>query len=68
MQSSVRVWDVHALLVEFYSAQGNNQLAYQLIEKMRERNIVLSYYLEQKLVCVGVGGTGRAAEGACVQR
>lgn len=29
---------------------GNYQEAYSLIEKMRDRSIVLSYYLEQTLV------------------
>jgi len=29
---------------------GNYQEAYGLIEKMRDRSIVLSYYLEQTLV------------------
>eukprot|EP00667_Euglena_gracilis_P000441 EG_transcript_441 len=50
IEHSVRVGDVFALLVEFYTSQGNYGEAYQLIEKMRDRNIVLSYYLEQSLV------------------
>jgi len=50
IEQSVRVGDVFALLVEFHTSKGNNQEAYDLIEKMRDRNIVLSYYLEQNLV------------------
>jgi len=50
IEASVRVGDIFALLIEFYWAQGNYQEAYGLIEKMRDRSIVLSYYLEQTLV------------------
>lgn len=50
IENAVRVGDVFALLVEFYTSQGNNTEAYSLIEKMRDRNIVLSFYLEQSLV------------------
>uniref|UniRef100_A0A7S1IHP5 Guanine nucleotide-binding protein subunit beta-like protein n=1 Tax=Eutreptiella gymnastica TaxID=73025 RepID=A0A7S1IHP5_9EUGL len=50
IEQSVRVGDVFALLVEYHTTQGDHQSAYTLIEKMRDRNIVLSYYLEESLV------------------
>eukprot|EP00755_Sulcionema_specki_P015940 Sspe_Gene.9975::Locus_3352_Transcript_1_1_Confidence_1.000_Length_4513::g.9975::m.9975/K19672/IFT140; intraflagellar transport protein 140 len=50
IDGAVRVGDVYALLVEFYVGQHQYELAYQLIEKMRQRQIVLSYYLESQLV------------------
>ena len=42
VEAAVRVGDVFALLIEFYHSQGNMQQAYVLIEKMRERKIILN--------------------------
>jgi intraflagellar transport protein 140 len=51
VEDAIRVGDVYALLVEFYWVQqGDGQQAYQLIQKMRDRNIVLSYYLEESII------------------
>ena len=50
VESAVRVGDVYALLVEYYHQQGNMQQAYVLIEKMRERKIILNPYLDTELI------------------
>jgi len=50
VEAAVRVGDVFALLVEFYHSQGNMQQAYVLIEKMRDRQIVLNPYLDADLI------------------
>eukprot|EP01059_Diplonema_ambulator_P004781 TRINITY_DN14515_c0_g1_i2.p1 TRINITY_DN14515_c0_g1~~TRINITY_DN14515_c0_g1_i2.p1 ORF type:complete len:1452 (+),score=600.81 TRINITY_DN14515_c0_g1_i2:52-4356(+) len=50
IEGAVRVGDVYALLVEFYTGRQEYEQAYQLIERMRDRNIILSYYLETQLV------------------
>ncbi len=39
-----------ALLIEFYYSQRNMRQAYELIEDMRNRKIILSPYLDQKMV------------------
>jgi len=50
VEAAVRVGDVFALLIEFYHSQGNMQQAYVLIEKMRERKIILNPYLDSQLI------------------
>ena len=50
LEGAVRVGDVYALLVEFYTGQKQYDQAYQLIERMRDAQIILSYYLETQLV------------------
>eukprot|EP00756_Hemistasia_phaeocysticola_P006237 Hpha_TRINITY_DN13742_c1_g2::TRINITY_DN13742_c1_g2_i1::g.142675::m.142675/K19672/IFT140; intraflagellar transport protein 140 len=50
VEGSVRVGDVFALLVEFYVQRKENEKAYELVEKMRERQIILNYYLETQLI------------------
>eukprot|EP00276_Gloeochaete_wittrockiana_P002244 CAMPEP_0184673476 /NCGR_PEP_ID=MMETSP0308-20130426/86689_1 /TAXON_ID=38269 /ORGANISM="Gloeochaete witrockiana, Strain SAG 46.84" /LENGTH=1407 /DNA_ID=CAMNT_0027120965 /DNA_START=36 /DNA_END=4259 /DNA_ORIENTATION=- len=50
VETALRVGDVYALLIEFYYDQRNIEQAYHLIEKMRERNIILSPYLDQEMV------------------
>eukprot|EP01064_Diplonema_japonicum_P011686 TRINITY_DN1911_c2_g3_i1.p1 TRINITY_DN1911_c2_g3~~TRINITY_DN1911_c2_g3_i1.p1 ORF type:complete len:1457 (+),score=443.26 TRINITY_DN1911_c2_g3_i1:70-4371(+) len=50
IEGAVRVGDVYALLVEFYTGRQEYEQAYQLIERMRDRNIILTYYLESQLV------------------
>eukprot|EP01012_Entosiphon_sulcatum_P045924 TRINITY_DN6146_c0_g1_i1.p1 TRINITY_DN6146_c0_g1~~TRINITY_DN6146_c0_g1_i1.p1 ORF type:complete len:1449 (+),score=295.84 TRINITY_DN6146_c0_g1_i1:53-4399(+) len=67
IDSAIRVGDIYALLVEFYSSQRDMQHAYGLIEKMRDKGIVLSYYLEQSLIenvyrAVGVEYEGNEAD------
>ena len=68
VQNSIRVGDVFALLIEFYYSQRQMQQAYELIENMRSRNIVLSPYLDQAMVntvyeAVGVAPAGGAGGG-----
>ncbi|KAK3281449.1 hypothetical protein CYMTET_10767 [Cymbomonas tetramitiformis] len=50
VESAIRVGDVFALLVEYYQSTQNYEQAYHLIEKMRDRNIILSPYLDQEMV------------------
>ena len=50
VEDAVRVGDVFALLIEFYHSQGNMQQSYVLIEKMRDRNILLNPYLDADLI------------------
>eukprot|EP01006_Ploeotia_vitrea_P038293 TRINITY_DN66224_c9_g3_i2.p1 TRINITY_DN66224_c9_g3~~TRINITY_DN66224_c9_g3_i2.p1 ORF type:complete len:1410 (+),score=219.44 TRINITY_DN66224_c9_g3_i2:87-4316(+) len=50
IELSIRVGDVYALLVEFYTSQQDHERAYNLIENMRDKNIVLDYYLDKSLV------------------
>eukprot|EP01061_Rhynchopus_euleeides_P011970 TRINITY_DN21580_c0_g3_i1.p1 TRINITY_DN21580_c0_g3~~TRINITY_DN21580_c0_g3_i1.p1 ORF type:complete len:1443 (+),score=619.87 TRINITY_DN21580_c0_g3_i1:178-4506(+) len=50
IEGAVRVGDIFALLVEFYTGRQEYDQAYQLIEQMRDRQIVLPLYLESQLV------------------
>ena len=50
MESSIRVGDVFALLIEYWYAQGNLQQAYTLVERMRDRGIVVAPYLDGEMV------------------
>jgi len=50
IETSIRVGDCFALLVEFYYAQGVMKEAYRLIQMMRERRIILNPYLEQEVI------------------
>jgi intraflagellar transport protein 140 len=52
-EQAVRVGDVFALLIEYFHAQNNAgafQQAYNLIERMRDRNIVITPYLDQAII------------------
>lgn len=48
--SAIRVGDVFALLIEYYSSQQMYQDAYDMIERMRDRKITLGPYLDNKMV------------------
>mmetsp|Transcript_39857 Transcript_39857/g.93533 ORF Transcript_39857/g.93533 Transcript_39857/m.93533 type:complete len:144 (+) Transcript_39857:1049-1480(+) len=50
IESAIRVGDVFALLIEWYFTQSDFKQAYQLTEKMRERNIILGPYLDTQMV------------------
>ena len=50
IESSIRVGDCFALLVEFHFSHGQMREAYRLIEQMRERRIILNPYLEVEMV------------------
>jgi len=46
----MQVGDVFALLIEFFFSEQDFQQCYQLIEKMRQRRILLGPYLDQSMV------------------
>ena len=50
IEAAVRVGDIFALLVEFYTGRQEFEQAYHLIEQMRDRQIVLPLFLESQLV------------------
>jgi len=50
VESSIRVGDCFALLIEFYHSQKHFEEAYKLIESMRTRRIILHPYLEQDMI------------------
>lgn len=50
MDSGVRMGDVYALMIEYWYEQGSAQEAYKLVEQMRSRNIIISPYLDQRMV------------------
>lgn len=50
LQQAIRIGDVYALLVEFYSAQKNMERAFHFIQRMRGANIMLGPYLDQDMV------------------
>jgi len=49
VDAAVQVGDVFALLIEFYYSEQHYEQAYQMIEKMRQRRIVLGPYLDQTM-------------------
>ncbi|KAJ9518877.1 hypothetical protein QJQ45_026278, partial [Haematococcus lacustris] len=50
MESGIRVGDVFALMIEYWYEARNALEAYKLIEQMRSRAIILSPYLDQRMV------------------
>ena len=42
VEAAIRVGDVYALMVEWFHSQGQMDQAYNLIEKMQTRSIILS--------------------------
>lgn len=50
IESSIRIGDVFALLIEYWYAQGNAQQAYTLVEQMKDRGIVVAPYLDGEMV------------------
>eukprot|EP00951_Prasinocladus_malaysianus_P006380 scaffold45330_cov45-Prasinocladus_malaysianus.AAC.1 len=66
-EASIRIGDVFAMLIEHWHGQRNMEQAYQLIEKMRARNIILSPYLDSQMVAevykaMGINSNPAAAE------
>ncbi|OAE30024.1 hypothetical protein AXG93_3893s1340 [Marchantia polymorpha subsp. ruderalis] len=49
-QASVRIGDLHALLIEYYFSQGSMEQAFHVIEKMRERKIALGPFVDQNVL------------------
>merc|ERR1712196_65084 len=62
VETAIRVGDGYALLIEFYYAQRNFEQAYRLIEKMRERHIILNPYLDQDMINAIYQAVGVAVE------
>ena len=53
LQTAIRVGDVFALLIEYFHSlrtRESMQQSYQLIQRMKERNIILAPYLDQSIV------------------
>ena len=48
--TGIRVGDVFALMIEHWYEQRNAAQAYKLVEQMRSRNIILSPYLDQRMI------------------
>jgi len=58
VENALRVGDVYALMVEWFYSQSEMEQAYQLIQKMVGRSIVLAPYLDQEMVsaiCASMG-------------
>ncbi|KAG6550540.1 hypothetical protein Mapa_007909 [Marchantia paleacea] len=49
-QASVRIGDLHALLIEFYFNQGSMEQAFHVIEIMRARRIALGPFVDQSVL------------------
>lgn len=63
IEISIRVGDVYALLVEYYDKLGQAENAYSLMDRMRQQEIELSFFLDQGLVeriCKSVGRDAKA--------
>lgn len=58
-QSSVRVGDVYALLVEFYYATNHMDKATRLVQQMLDRGIQVDRYLDSEMLDNLIGETGR---------
>jgi intraflagellar transport protein 140 len=50
VENALRVGDVYALMVEWFHSQGEMSQAFDLIQKMAARSIVLAPYLDQEMV------------------
>ena len=62
--TGIRVGDVFALMIEYWYEQRNAAQAYKLVEQMRSRNIILSPYLDQRMLedIYKVGGSGHKVQ------
>ena len=60
VENALRVGDVYALMVEWFYSQQQMEQAYNLIEKMVSRSIVLAPYLDQDMVNAICGSMGVA--------
>ncbi|KAJ1627583.1 hypothetical protein T492DRAFT_876543 [Pavlovales sp. CCMP2436] len=50
IEGAIRVGDIFALMVEWFASQRDYQQAYQSIQKMRARNLLLAPYLDSELI------------------
>jgi intraflagellar transport protein 140 len=62
IDNAIRVGDVFALLIEYYYKINDYQKAFSLIEQMRDRNIILSPYLDQTMTDTIFKEVGESAE------
>jgi intraflagellar transport protein 140 len=62
IDNAIRVGDVFALLIEYYYKISDYQKAFGLIEQMRDRNIILSPYLDQTMTDTIFKEVGESAE------
>jgi intraflagellar transport protein 140 len=60
-ETAIRVGDVFALLIYYFHQGRNFQQAYQLVEMMRERGIVLEPFIEQQIIDETYRGVNLAA-------
>ena len=50
VEDAIRLGDVFAQLVEYFTTNRQYQLAHQNIEKMRRKNIIITPYLDPQIV------------------
>ena len=50
VEEAIRLGDVFAQLVEFFAHNKQFQQAYQYIEKMKKKNIIITPYLDPHMV------------------
>lgn len=60
VEHALRVGDVYALMVEWFYSQRQMEQAYNLIEKMVARSIVLAPYLDQEMIAAICASMGAA--------
>mmetsp|Transcript_34850 Transcript_34850/g.64867 ORF Transcript_34850/g.64867 Transcript_34850/m.64867 type:complete len:98 (+) Transcript_34850:3-296(+) len=59
IDNAVRIGDIFAQLVEYYSDFRDYESAYRTVERMRERGIVLTPYLDRALLENIYGAVGQ---------
>lgn len=62
IDNAIRVGDVFALLIEYYYKAKEFQKAYALIQQMRDRNIIISPYLDKEMTDTIYREVGATAE------
>ena len=62
IDNAIRIGDVFALLVEHYYKAREFQKAYSLIQQMRDRNIIISPYLDKEMTDTIYREVGATAE------
>lgn len=63
-ERGVRVGDIFALMVEYYYSQGEHLHAFETVERMVERRIILEPYLDRKMVEQIYREVGQPLQGA----
>jgi intraflagellar transport protein 140 len=62
IDNAIRIGDVFALLIEHYYKTREYQKAYALIQQMRDRNIIISPYLDKEMTDTIYREVGATAE------